>query len=460
MKTRILLVEDDPRYAARLQKNIVLAGYDVSHAENGEVALAALADYPADLIISDIRMPKMDGLELLKAIRSGKSSDDSDIPFIALTSIDLVQVAVDAMKLGANDYITKDADRDEVLIRIEKAVKSSRVHHENKRLREQVRIEKGATLIAESPSMKAIVEEIDRVADSGAGVLIVGETGVGKEIIARALHDRSPRSGEAFVDVNCAALPSDNLFQSEVFGHEKGAFTGATERKRGKMELANGGTLFLDEIGDMPLESQGKILRALETETFERLGGNQKIKVDLTVVAATNKDLSLAVEQNEFRQDLLYRIDIIRLDIPPLRERKEEILPLARFFLDAYASKYRRPVPECDAESLRVLESSPWPGNVRELKNLMERIIIRHRDCTIITASLLAAEGYGTDQPRTTTAPTSLEDIEKQAIIDALEATNWVQSEAAKRLQISADRIHARIKKYGLSHPTWRTHKS
>jgi len=268
--------------------------------------------------------------------------------------------------------------------------------------------------------------------------------------------------------VNCAALPTENLFQSEVFGHEKGAFTGAVGRKRGKLELADGGTLFLDEIGDMPLESQGKILRALETQEFERLGGNQKIRVDLAFIAATNKDLRREVEEGRFRRDLLYRLDIIRLRIPPLRERVEDILPLTRHYLEEYARKYHRPVPDITASAQHMLTAYPWPGNVRELKNLVERIILRHRHREAIDEEMLRGEGLVIDTPESCSSRGSLSsgddllplsEIEKKAIIAALERADWVQSEAAKILEISPDRMHARVKKYGLHHPSWRSHK-
>lgn len=467
MKARILLVEDDARYANRMKKNLALEGYEVAHAASGQEAIDELRSRPADLVISDIRMPGMDGIELLRRLHDLHPDEEFDAPFIALTSVDSVQVAVEAMKEGAQDYITKDADRDEILLRIDKALSAARVRDENRRLREQVQAaQNGEAFIAESRQMKAILEEIESVADSGAGILIVGETGVGKEVIARYIHRRGPRASSSFVDVNCAALPTDNMFQSEVFGHEKGAFTGAAERKRGKLELADRGTLFLDEIGDMPLESQGKILRALETQEFERLGGTKKIRVDLAVIAATNKDLEQAVGQGVFRQDLLYRLDIIRIVIPPLRERVEEILPLVRHFFEEYARKYRRLVPEITPEAQELLKAYAWPGNVRELKNLVERIVIRHRDCQTLDADLLRREGLqGGAAPSATREyakdedTLSLEEIEKNAIVAALEKAGWVQSEAARLLRISPDRMHSRIRKYGLQHPSWRGRK-
>jgi len=469
MRALILLVEDDTRYASRLKKNLELEGYEVRVSGSGEEALAVFQREAVDLVLSDIKMPGMDGIDLLKRLAETQAGEDEETPVVLLTSVDSVRTAVEAMKAGAADYITKDADRDEILLRIEKALAGAKVRSENQRLRKQTQNAGDfGVLIAVDPKSKAILDEIQTLADTGAGILIVGETGVGKELIARYIHRAGPRVDQPFIDVNCAALPSDNLFQSEVFGHEKGAFTGATQRKQGKLELADRGTLFLDEIGDMPPESQGKILRALETQEFERLGGSQKIKVDIAVIAATNKELHREVAAGRFRQDLLYRLDIIRLDIPPLRERKEDIYPLAVHFFERYAGKYRRPAPKISDPARVLLESYPWPGNVRELKNLVERVVIRHRDCERVDERILQREGLAADKEsgesfglESDADPGlfSLEEIEKRAIVAALERSGWVQSDAAKLLRISADRMHARIKKFGLHHPSWRGHR-
>ncbi len=467
MSTRILLVEDDLRYANRMKKNLSLEGYEIILSSSGEKALDLFRQETFDLVITDIKMPGMNGIDLLKRLIEMQRKEEHDVPIMLLTSVDSVRVAVDAMKEGAADYITKDSEKDEVLLRIQKVITSARVREENRSLRKKVEEGGGfGRLISESEAMQSLLREIDEIADTGAGILISGETGVGKELVARYIHNQSPRAHAPFIDINCAALPSDNLFQSEVFGHEKGAFTGATSRKRGRMELADGGTLFLDEIGDMPMESQGKILRALETLQFERLGGTQKIKVDLAVIAASNKDLNEEVELGHFRQDLLYRLDIIRLNIPPLREHPDDILPIAQHFLEEYARKYRRTIPPISEEAVHLLRSYSWPGNVRELKNLIERIIIRNRDCTLLDKEILRREGIEVEEKTSvSTSPLSddnlsLEEIEKRAIIQALEKSDWIQSEAAKRLKISPDRMHNRIKKYGISHPSWRTYKN
>lgn len=468
MNARILLVEDDTRFSARLAKNLSLEGFEVKVAETGEEALRIFHQDSFDLILSDIKMPGMSGIELMRRLFELKQDDPFDIPIIFLTSVDSVRVAVDAMKGGAADYITKDSDRDEIVLRIEKVLNGAKVREENRLLKKHIHASAEFNqLIAESDSMKSIIQDIDEIAEACTGILIEGETGVGKEIVARYIHNKSPRAHQAFIDVNCAALPTDNMFQSEVFGHEKGAFTGASARKQGKLELANHGTLFLDEIGDMPLESQGKILRALETQEFERLGGNQKIRVDIAVIAATNKNLNREVEEGRFRQDLLYRLDIIRIKIPSLRERVEDIVPLTQHFLKEYANKYRRVVPSLAPDAVEILQSYSWPGNVRELKNLAERIIIRHKRCETIDQDLLQREGLRMEamngEPDNATEnlleTLSLEELEKHAILEALEKTGWVQTEAAKLLKISSDRMHSRIKKYKIQHPSWRSHR-
>ncbi len=469
MNARILLVEDDQRYAARLKKNLALEGYDVILASSGEEGIELYGREPVDLVLSDIKMPGMSGMDLLKQIGAQHDGGEHEVPVVLLTSVDTARMAVEAMKAGAADYITKDADRVEILLRIEKVLAEARIRAENRLLRSRIQdVGEFGRTIAEDPKSITLLQEIDTIADSGANILIIGETGVGKELIARCVHQKSPRSDKPFIDQNCAAIPTDNLFQSEIFGHEKGAFTGAINRKLGKLELADGGILFLDEIGDMPLESQGKILRALETQEFERVGGTRKIRVDIAIIAATNKDLQFEVREGRFRQDLLYRLDIIRLQIPSLRERPGDIIALANHFLDQYTRKYRRPLPVITEEARAFFERYPWPGNVRELKNFIERIVIRNRDCEAIDPALLQREGLSLENGALlSTGGTevedempSLEEIERRAIVAALEKANWVQSEAARMLDISPDRMHARVKKYKLQHPSWRARKA
>lgn len=468
---KILLVEDDRRYGERLRRNLELEAFTVRLAVGAKEALDYLPREAFDLVLSDIKMPGMSGVELLKTVKRGGEGLDPDIPFVLLTSVDSVRIAVECMKEGAADYITKDAERDEIVLRLRKVLDGVALHRENVRLRQELvdRSEFGE-IVAVSPEMSSLLKELKEIAATEANLLITGETGVGKELVARYVHRHSPRADKPFVDVNCAALPSDNMFQSEVFGHEQGAFTGATARKRGRLELATGGILFLDEVGDMPVESQGKILRALDTQSFERLGGEEKIFVDLWVIAATNKHLKTEVTEGRFRQDLFYRLDVLHVHIPPLRERTFDIAPLAEFYLQYYAERYRRPRPQLSQEATDILNEYSWPGNVRELKNMMERLIIRGVPAGRVMPQDLRREGLSvstaSDRPEEERSAVQLppegirlEEVERLAILQALEHSGWVQRDAAALLGISPDRMNARVRKFGLSHPSWRTHR-
>ncbi|MFH1742735.1 MAG: sigma-54 dependent transcriptional regulator [bacterium] len=471
IRFKILVVEDDRRYGERLRRNLDLDGFTVHLASGGEEALGLLRRDAFDLVLSDVKMPGLSGVDLLKKIKQDGEGIDCDVPFVLLTSVDSVQVAVECLKEGAADYITKDAGRDEIVLRVRKVLDGAQLHRENARLKQELvdRSEFGE-IVAVSPQMSVVLTELREIAATEANLLLTGETGVGKELVARYIHRYSPRADKPFIDVNCAALPSDNMLQSEVFGHEKGAFTGAIARKRGRLELASGGILFLDEVGDMPPESQGKILRALDTQSFERLGGEKKISVDLCVIAATNKDLKSEVEQGRFRKDLFFRLDVIHVHIPPLRERPLDVAPLAEYYLAHYAERYRRPKPVLSDEAIQVLVQAEWSGNVRELKNMMERLIIRGVPSGTITALSLRREDLafptavdGAEDAgspiRLPSGGVALDELERLAIIQALERCDWVQRDAAALLKISPDRMNARVKKFGLSHPSWRTHR-
>ncbi len=470
----ILLVEDDSAYAQRLKKNLELSHYQVSVAETAEKALALLSQGEFDLVVTDIRLPGASGLDLIRKIKvEGVQGIDSDLPVIVLTSVGSVDTAVEAMKLGAADYITKEAERQEILIRLGKVIEQARLLHENRVLRGQLaERDEFREIIGESPAIRRIKEEIAQIARSDVTVLITGETGVGKELVARAIHRTSLRSRGPFVDVNCAALPDDNLFQSEVFGHEKGAFTDASYQRKGKFELAHGGTLFMDEIAELSRESQAKILKALEQQTFTRLGGMKPISVNCRFIFATNKDLMEEVRAGRFREDLYYRVAVFPIHVPPLREHPSDIPLLAQFFADQFSKKYSRPPFAFDAGAMRLLQEYSYPGNIRELRNIIERLTIRARG-NIITAADVEAIGLGrapsaaaveTPEPkRVVWLPEEgidLEEVERQLVIEALERTGWNQKEAAALLHISVDRMHSRVKKFGLKHPSWRVHKT
>ncbi len=469
---QILVVEDDSRFGSRLCKNLEMAGHRATLVDGGVAALAYLQEHKVDLVLTDVVMPEMDGLELLRQIRSGANHTiEARLPVVLLTSVERVDIAVEAMRAGAQDYITKDSNRDAILFRLERVLETAGLQRRADILEQTLQsVSPLEEIVAQSSVMRSILSEMKEIAAADANVLITGETGVGKELVARHLHRLGRRSKQALIDVNCAALPTDNLFQSEVFGHERGAFTGATERKKGKLELADGGILFLDEIGDMPPESQGKILRALDTQAFERLGGSQRITVDIVVMAATNKNLQQEAEAGRFRKDLLFRLDVLQLHVPPLRERRDDIFPLAQYYLKQCAGRRGRPAPELTPDAAEALVQYDWPGNVRELINVVERLVLRHRTDGPLTLAAVRKEGIEDSTGESASGSgqvfslppngMALEELERQAIVQALEQTDWIQSAAAKLLRISPDRMNARVKKFNITHPSWRSHKS
>jgi len=463
---RILLAEDDERYALRLQKNLESERIEVEVAADGQAALERLQRESFDLVLADIKMPRMDGLELLKTIKGNSVAGvDRDLPVIVLTSVDSVSAAVEAMRAGAEDYLTKTAEWGEILVHLNRALDHCRRSRENELLRRQVAAQSPFNeVIALSESMGAVLKQVEDIAATQATVLITGETGVGKELIARAIHQRSPRREGPFLEVNCAGLPDDNMFQSELFGHERGAFTGAYEKRKGRFELAHGGTLFLDEVGDLSVDSQAKILRVLETRTFERLGGSRKIQVDVRFILATNRPLQKEVEAGRFRRDLYYRINVVHIHIPPLRQRPEDIEALVQYYEERFRQEYRRPPLRFTPQAMKVLQTHPWPGNVRELRNVLERLVLVGKGGTI-TARDLEALGLGAPDAaqeelvRMPEEGISLESLEQAAILQALRRTDWVQKDAAELLHISVDRMNARIRKYGITHPKWKRHR-
>ncbi|HEQ60384.1 MAG TPA: sigma-54-dependent Fis family transcriptional regulator [Firmicutes bacterium] len=463
---RILLAEDDERYALRLQKNLESERIQVEVAADGQAALDRLQRESFDLVLADIKMPRMDGLELLKTIKGNSVAGvDRDLPVIVLTSVDSVSAAVEAMRAGAEDYLTKTAEWDEILVHLNRALDHSRRSRENELLRRQVAAQSPFNeVIALSEAMGAVLKQVEDIAATQATVLITGETGVGKELIARAIHQRSLRRDGPFLEVNCAGLPDDNMFQSELFGHERGAFTGAYEKRKGRFELAHGGTLFLDEVGDLSVDSQAKILRVLETRTFERLGGSRKIQVDVRFILATNRPLQKEVEAGRFRRDLYYRINVVHIHIPPLRQRPEDIEALVQYYEERFRQEYRRPALRFTPQAMQVLQAHSWPGNVRELRNVLERLALVGAGGTI-TARDLEALGLGVQDSgqeelvRMPEEGISLEALEQSAILQALRRTDWVQKDAAELLHISVDRMNARIRKYGITHPKWKRHR-
>jgi two-component system NtrC family response regulator len=446
---RILIVDDEKNYLVVLEALLAESGYEVFTAQSGSQALALAAEEEPELVITDMRMPQMTGLELIQRLKESFS----DILVIVMTAYGTVENAVEAMKAGATDYITKPFENTELLLTVQKALKMRRLLAQNRLLKEEI---KGfGEIIGDSKAMRQVYELVDKVAATRATVLLTGESGTGKELIARAIHARSPRAEEPFVAVNCMAL-TETLLESELFGHEKGAFTGAASRRKGRFEGAHGGTLFLDEVGEMGPALQVKLLRVLQERTFERVGGNQPVKVDVRIVAATNRDLGQAVEAGEFREDLFYRLNVVRVDLPPLSQRKDDLPALVAHFVKKYAAEVGRAAPQVSQEAMQVIYQHPWPGNVRELENAIERAVILAGD-QITPADLplemrasREAAGEG-ELPSGLSLNQALEDLERRMIRRALEKAGGVAAHAAEALGLTKSNLAYKLKKYGIS---------
>lgn len=381
-KEKILVVDDDPDIRQILSDRIRALGYQAVAAENGIVALEKVAQEEPDLIFLDLQMPQMGGFQVLKRLK-----DYSEIPVIIITAFGTIEKAVEAMREGAYDFITKPFCPDHLELVIKKAFENKALKEENLYLQEEIN-EPYLNIIGESPRLKEQLEIAKRAAASPSTVLLLGESGTGKEIFARAIHRWSDRSKKPFIAINCVAL-RDELLESELFGHEKGAFTGAHQMRQGKLEIADGGTVFLDEIGDLKPDLQAKFLRFLQEREFERVGGNRQIQVDVRIVAATNQDLHKAVLEGRFREDLFFRLNVIAISLPPLRERREDIPLLAQFFLYRYCRIMKKPLMNISKEAMERLVSYHWPGNVRELANLIERSVVLVRGDEIMAEDLL-----------------------------------------------------------------------
>ena len=465
--TRVLIIEDDPSFGQRLARNLGLDGFSTELSNSAETGLDRLGREPFDAVLCDIKMPGMSGLELLSRVRSGQEHGiDPQLPILMLTSITSVDTAVDAMRRGASDYLTKEAGRAEIVMRLKRALEQRQLAEENVRLRETIaRTDEFTDMIGTSAEMEAIKADIAQVAPTDATVMILGETGSGKELVARAIHRASGRTGP-FIDINGALLPDDTSFQSELFGHERGAFTDAHQLKKGKLELADNGTLFLDEIGEVSLAVQAKLLRVFETMTFTRLGGTRPIRVNVRIVVATNRDLKDHVAAGHFRSDLYYRLNVFPIQIPPLRQRRDDIPALTRYFITRFSEKYGRSVPFLEQAALAKMQAADWPGNIRELRNICERLVIRARGRDTITAQDVAACGLMATTPggidKVVTIPeggVDLDEVEKALVIEALNRCDWNQTDAAKLLNISVDRMNNRVKKWNLKHDNWRVNK-
>ena len=450
-KNTILVADDDLAHRTMLRTLLGGWGYDVTEADDGGKAVEAVSQKPFDLILMDIRMLKISGLEALAEIKRFNPA----IPVIIMTAYASVETAVTALKEGAYDYLTKPLDFDELKLTIERAMEHSSLREENRHLRESLASQfDSQNLIGHSPAMKRLTETAVQVAPSEATVLITGESGTGKEMIAGAIHFNSLRKNGPFVKINCAAI-TETLLESELFGHEKGAFTGAERRKEGKFRQAEGGTLFLDEVSEMSPAMQVKLLRVLQEREITRVGGDDVIKVDVRVIAATNKDLMREIEARRFRDDLYYRLNVVTLNVPPLRERKEDIPLLALHFLTLFTKKNHKSIKGFTPQAMDRLIRYDWPGNVRELMNAVERGVVLSRSEYLGEeefALILRTEPQEKEMPiqQIGAGEPSLESVEKETILKALETAGGNKSEAARRLGITRRTLHLKLKKYGV----------
>jgi two-component system response regulator AtoC len=455
---RILIVDDDRQMRRTLQIMMERLGYASAAVADAAAGLEQLRSEHFDLVLTDLRMPHVSGIEFLEEIHR----IDSDLPVIVVTAYGTIQTAIEAMQKGAADYVLKPFDNKSLAQCIGKALDLQVFRAQNRFLKRQVGVawEDGAFLHA-LPGMSAVRAVVDKVAPASGAVLVTGETGVGKELIARSIHELSPRREALFVPVNCAALPPE-LLESELFGHARGAFTGAHQEREGKFELANGGTLFLDEIGDMPLALQAKLLRVLEEKVIERLGSNKRVAVDMRIVSATNQDLAAAVRAKAFREDLLYRINTFQIDLPPLRERPGDVGLLAKFFLDRFCKEVGKQPMQLADGAVALLERYAWPGNVRELRNVMERAAVLAPGPSVGAEFFGAVLPHGAgeaplqanaDDERRGDAlplPDAVSDFERRMILRALDATGDNKAEAARRLGVSERNLWYKLKKHGL----------
>jgi two-component system, NtrC family, response regulator AtoC len=452
-KAKIMVVDDEHLIRWSLEQNLRKQGYEVLTAGNGEDALKLVREEQPELILLDIHMPGISGLEVLEKTKEF----DDEIIVIMVTAHGGLETAVNAMRMGAYDYINKPFNLDEMAIVIRKALENFDLRREVAGLRSEHKKVGPPTIVGKGKHMQHVLAMMERVAKSEAStVLVQGESGTGKELVAKWIHYESSRADKPFVAINCAAVPS-TLLESELFGYEKGAFTDAKSMKKGLFELADGGTVFLDEIGDMELGMQAKLLRFLEDRTFRRVGGSKVISVDVRIISATNKDLLRAVEEKSFRNDLYYRLQVIPIFLPPLRERKDDIVILANHFIESFNKEFNKRIKGLSAAAEKMLTDYSWPGNIRELKNVVERAIIlggedtlmlEHLPMEIVAQSAVPASGQSTVF-KLPPEGVDIEEVEKELIRQALEVSDGNQSKAAKKLNLGIDAFRYRMKKFG-----------
>ncbi|MFK4766296.1 sigma-54-dependent transcriptional regulator [Desulfobaculum sp. SPO524] len=455
MAHNILVLDDERNYLVVLEALLDEAGYNVTALSDPELALTYLEESEVDVLITDMKMPKLSGNEVLEHVHRNYPH----IPVLIMTAFGSIESAVEAMRIGAFDYITKPFSNEELLLSIAKATQLADMHRSNRLLRENLEERYGLhNIIGKSKAMHQVLDMVDKAAPTRSTVLIEGESGTGKELVARAIHFASPRKDAPFVSVNCMAL-APGVLESELFGHEKGSFSGAVASRRGRFELANGGTLFLDEIGELTPELQVKLLRVLQERKFERVGGSAEIEVDIRIVAATNVDLAKAVQDGTFREDLYYRLNVVRIQMPPLRERREDIPLLAAHFLQKYASENEKDLQGFSSEALNYISGYEWPGNVRQLQNVIERCVVLTSGDTIAVDDLPAEVRDEESQfkgavdllPSRLNLSDTLEKIEAALVRRALARNDFVKVKAAEALGISKSLLQYKLKKYGIT---------
>ena len=449
-RSTLLVIDDEPNILTTVRRALEIEGYQVEVASTGKLGLAKLAELDIDLVLLDVMMPGENGLEVLPKIRAASP----ETMVVMMSGNATIETAVNATKGGAHDFIEKPLSGDKLLLTVQNALQFAKLRHENQRLRGRVTTD--FAMVGKGAAMRAIFEKVSKTAPTTGRVLITGENGTGKELVARAVHEHSKRADGPFVKLNCAAIPSE-LIESELFGHEKGAFTGATQQRRGKFELADGGTLFLDEVGDMNPSAQAKVLRVLQENELERVGGADTIKVDVRVVAATNKDLQAEIAAGRFREDLYYRLAVVPIEMPPLRVRREDIPSLVDHFLEQVCADNARRPKKVSPSAMTMIMQHDWPGNVRELKNVVERLAILTGDTIVITETdvgeaLPRVKAVKTEFARGTPFKDLVAAAEREIIMAALEANDHHVSNTARELQLERSHLYKKMRALGIDH--------
>ncbi len=449
-RSTILVIDDEPNILTTVRRSLEIEGFHVEVAGTGALGLAKVTEHDIDLVLLDVMMPGESGLEVLPKIRI--ASPETIV--VMMSGNATIETAVQATKGGAHDFVEKPLSGDKLLITVQNALSFARLRHENARLRGRARTD--FAMIGKGGAMRAIFDKVAKTAPTNGRVLITGENGTGKELVARAIHEHSRRADGPFIKLNCAAIPSE-LIESELFGHEKGAFTGATQQRRGKFELADGGTLFLDEIGDMNPSAQAKVLRVLQENELERVGGGETIKVDVRVVAATNKDLQAEIAGARFREDLFYRLAVVPIELPPLRARREDIPVLVEAFIDVVCADNGRRTKRVAPSAMTLIMQHEWPGNVRELKNVIERMVILTGDAEVITEAdvgdaLPRVKAVKTEFTRGTPFKDLVSAAEREIIMAALEANDHHVSNTARELQLERSHLYKKMRALGIDH--------